>query len=316
MNVEAESPVETIMRDELAHGDAVLGSLAPILGHLVATEANVLFNDQVVATIRGRAMDVAGQLLREQASAAGEEDVEAFVAAGAESLAADLLGEQDFLLHCHALTIEAQTARHLQKRSGIDPVVSPMLQSLIASKDAGIAGGAMAILASQARFFQQHERMELPVRELPGSIFDVVLMRWRSFAGPGTETVTAQAEMTLRSTFDEGAGRIGLLSRMVHALGRDARAALSVGHGGLSLFASTLASATEQSRDIALLATTEQQLGRLALSLRAAGFDHREVEEQFQYLHPDVALPEGFETLRIDRAAAMLVAGGDYPEAN
>ena len=103
---------------------------------------------------------------------------------------------------------------------------------------------------------------------------------------------------------------------MVHALGRDARAALSVGHGGLSLFASTLASATEQSRDIALLATTEQQLGRLALSLRAAGFDHREVEEQFQYLHPDVALPEGFETLRIDRAAAMLVAGGDYPEAN
>ena len=29
------SPIETILRDELAHGDRALGSIGPILGHLV-----------------------------------------------------------------------------------------------------------------------------------------------------------------------------------------------------------------------------------------------------------------------------------------
>lgn len=306
MNAQAETPVETILRDELAHGDGVLVSLAPILGHLVSTPDNTLFNDQVIATIRGLAVDVAGQLLRAQADAASEADPAAFVEAGQDALAAELLADQDFLLHSHALTIEAQTARHLQKRSGIDPVVSPMLQSLIASKEDTIAGGAMAILAAQARFFQQHQRMELPLRELPGALFDTVLLRWRAFAGIGKENITAQAEMMLRSTFDEGIGRIGLLNRMVAALGRDAVKAISISHGGMGLFSSALAAKTEQMRSTAILSTSEQQVGRLVLSLRAAGLEPEQVEEQFQYFHPDIDLPEGFEALRVDCAQAMI----------
>lgn len=306
MHPPSESPVEIILREELAHGDGVLQSLAPILGHLVATAGNPLFNDQVVASVRSRAADVARQLLREQGIAAGLGDPDGFAEAGFDELADALMNQQDFLIHCHALTIEAQTGEALRRRSGIDPVLSPMLQSLIASKNQSIAGGAMAILAAQARFFQHHARMELPLRELPGAIFDQVLLTWRSFAGSDASTVTAQAEATLRSNFDEGASRIGLLNRMILALGKDARPALAVSNGGVSLFASALALVSEQPRDTIVVATSEQLVGRLALSLRAAGLDAREVAEQFGYFHPDIDLPEGFEALRQDRAQELL----------
>ncbi|WP_257595529.1 hypothetical protein [Parerythrobacter lacustris] len=306
MHPPSDSPVEMILRDELAHGDGVLQSLAPILGHLVATAGNPLFNDQVVASIRGRAADVARQLLREQAAVAGLGDPDGFADAGVVELADALMNQQGFLVHCHALTIEAQTAEALRSRSGIDPVVSPMLQSLIASKSPEIAGGAMAILAAQARFFQQHARMELPLRELPGAIFEQVLHTWRNFAGSDASTITAQAEGTLRSTFDEGMSRIGLLNRMISALGKDARPALAVSNGGVSLFTSALAHISDQARDTIVVATSEQLVGRLALSLRAAGLDASVVAEQFAYFHPDIDLPEGFEALRQDRAQELL----------
>ncbi len=306
MHPPSDSPVEMILRDELAHGDGVLQSLAPILGHLVATAGNTLFNDQVVASIRSRAADVARQLLREQGAAAGLDDPDGFAEAGGDELADALMNQQDFLLHCHAMTIEAQTAEALRMRSGIDPVVSPMLQSLIASQNGNIAGGAMAILAAQARFFQHHARMELPLCELPGTIFEQALLTWRSFAGPDASIVTAQAEAKLRSMFDEGTSRIGLLNRMVSALGKEVRPALAVSNGGVSLFATALARVSEQSRDTIVAATSEQLVGRLALSLRAAGLDAREVAEQFAHFHPDIDLPEGFETLRQDRARELL----------
>lgn len=306
MHPPSDSPVEMILRDELAHGDGVLQSLAPILGHLVATAGNPLFNDQVVASIRGRAADVARQLLRAQGAAAGLSDPDGFAEAGVDELADCLMDQQDFLIHCHALTIEAQTGEALRRRSGIDPVVSPLLQSLIASKDQGLAGGAMAILAAQARFFQHHARMELPLRELPGALFEQVLLTWRNFAGADASTVAAQAEGLLRSTFDEGMSRIGLLNRMITVLGKDARPALAVSNGGVSLFASALALVSEQSRDTIVVATSEQLVGRLALSLRAAGLDARDVAEQFAYFHPDIDLPDGFESLRQDRAQELL----------
>ena len=77
----------------------------------MATTANSLFNDQVIATIRGRAEHTASQLLQAQAEASGERDPEEFAAALCTELAAELLAVDAFLLHCHALTIEAQTAR-------------------------------------------------------------------------------------------------------------------------------------------------------------------------------------------------------------
>ena len=58
----------------------------------------------------------------------------------------------------------------------------------------------------------------------------------------------------------------------------------------------------------------EGQVARLALTLRAAGLRPEAIEEQFLAIHPDVSLPDGFEALGADRAAAILarsVAGAD-----
>ena len=90
--------------------------------------------------------------------------------------AVSLLGDAAFLSHTHTLTIEAQVAERLGQRSGIDPVLSPLLQELAASADTDIAGGAMRALASQARFMQQQRRMSLPLGELPEELFDLSIV--------------------------------------------------------------------------------------------------------------------------------------------
>lgn len=306
MTQTTEIPVEAVLRDELAHGDAVLGTIAPILGHLVISQANSLFSDEIVAQIRGMSASVAKQLLTEQAKVAGAEPIAEFVEMRQTDLVADLLASPEFLSHCHSLTVERQLAEKLHARSAVDPVLSPMLQALISSDDAATASSAMAALAAQARFIQQQQRMELPIGELPGDLFHAVVLIWRSSAETGDEDITARAEMQIRSRYDEGISRLGLLSKLVAGMGQGARAALSVSHAGVALFLTALAEGSKQYRDIAVLSTNDRQLGRFALALRASGLKPEEVEEQFLMIHPEIALPEGFELLRSERAAAML----------
>jgi hypothetical protein len=89
--------------------------------------------------------------------------------------------------------------------------------------------------------------------------------------------------------------------------------ALAISHAGLPIFATALAMASHQERDLVVLSFADRQFARLALALRAAGLKQEHVEEQFLYLHPEIALPDGFETVRSDRAAALLAAS--HPEA-
>ena len=114
------------------------------------------------------------------------------------------------------------------------------------------------------------------------------------------------AGATLRAGFDEGEGRVGQLSRLVSALGPRANRALAIDHSGPALFATALGMASNQDRNLVLLSFSENQLGRLALSLRAAGLGQSAVEEQFLYLHPDAVLPAGFDMLTSARAGALL----------
>ncbi len=179
----SDNAVDTILRDALASGDALLSSVAPILSHLVATPDNTLFNDQVVASIRARAVHVASQLLTTQGEAQPGDDVAGFVAAAKDGLAADLLRAPAFLLHCHALTIEAQIALALEKRSGLDPVLPPFVQEAVAADDVELASAAMAALTAQARFMQYHRRMSLPLVELPEAVLDAIISVWQDFAG-------------------------------------------------------------------------------------------------------------------------------------
>ena len=307
----AES-VETLLRDELAQGDATLTTAAPILRHLLGNDDQALFSDEVVAHVRGMLTDLARQMLHAQSESAHIADRAAFLADREDALAEALVSEPALLRHVHALTLEAQVTLRLHATGNIDPVLSPLLQDLIAAKDDVVAGVAMATLAAQARFVQHYRRMELPLGELPAELFHRALLLFRSHADCDD---AAAAEHALRQSYEERHGRLGLLSRLVMRMGLDASHALDAGHAGVAIFATALAMASGQERPLTVLSFSDRQYARLALTLRAAGLGHSAVEGQFVQFHPEIALPEGFEMLSDDRAALLLIAsapnGGD-----
>jgi hypothetical protein len=302
----SEAPVEAILRDELARGDIVLGTIAPVLGHLLVNHDHSLFSDEIVGRVRGMVGDLARQMLTAQAKAAEAADPHSAADEHAPALAAALLANERLVQHCHALAHEWKLTGRLETRNGVDPVLSPLLQALVASDDRATASTAMAALAAQARFVQLQRRMELPLGELPADHFHQVLTIWLERVAAEGAQAAMNAASRLRQDYDESASRLGLINRLIHAMGAGALAALSVSHAGAAIFLSALAFASDQERELAVLATNDQQAARLALSLRAAGLKPKAIEEQFLYIHPDLALPEGFDDLRADRAVALL----------
>lgn len=298
--------VEAILQDELLQADDMIDSAAPILRHLLANNDHSMFCDEIVARVRGMIGHMARQLLMALAQAAEAEDVPDYVRQRFERLNETLLAHPLCLNHAHGLALEWQLTDRFERRNAMDPVLSPLLQALLASRDTAMAEIAMALLASQVRFTQQQRRMELPLGELPGDLFHAALIALRACAEEQDDAAAARAEASLRATFDESSGRLGLLSRVITAMGGGAVAALSIAHAGVALFLSALGLASGQERNLVILSTNETQMARFALSLRAAGLKPAVAEQQFAYFHPDIALPEGFDTLRVDRAAALL----------
>ena len=298
--------VETLLREELAQGDALIATATPILRHLLANDDQALFSDEVVARVRGMVTDVARQLLHAQAEAGAIVERTAFLSEREDGLAAALIDDPAFLAHVHALTLEAKLALQLQARCNIDAVLSPVLQELVASKDDVLAGTAMAVIAAQARFIQHHRRMALPLGELPGELFHKALLAWRKQAGE--DEAALAAERALRDAFDEAHSRLGLLSRLIMRMGRAAPRTLDLDNAGPAMFATALAMATDQDRALTVVSFSDRQFARLALALRAAGLKQPAVEEQFLFLHPGVSLPEGFDKLSADRASLLLAS--------
>lgn len=304
---QAAVSVEAVLREELAHGDAMLGTIAPILRHLLANDDHSVFGDEIIARVRGVTADLSRQLLDEAAGPGQAEPAPARV----DALASALVDVPGLLAHVHAQALEWQLVQRLQARLALDPVLSPLLQALIASSDARTSGLAMNFLAAQARFCQAQKRMKLPLAELPGDLLHGALEALCAEAGDAA----APAMAAIRQRYDESCGRLGLATRLVMDMGAGAVAALSITHAGVSLFLSALSLATGQNRDLVVLSTNEAQMARLALALRAAGLKPQAIEEQFLALHPDVALPEGFENLGADGAAALLARAGGYATA-
>lgn len=306
MNRVSDQTVEDALRLDLAEGDAMVDMLAPILRHLLVNDDRSLFSDETVARVRGMIDDIARQLLRAW-DASGEVDTGENVSADrADRLAGLLLGNAPLLAHLHALATEWQLAVRLQAETGLDPVLSPLLQALISSNESHTAETAMAALAAQARFVQSVRRMELPITELPGDHFHFVLTAMQAISDQDERSV--QAEASLRTAFDESRSRLGLIAQLVTGMGGGAIAALSVQHAGVGIFLSALAIASAQERDLAVLSTNRRLHPRLALSLCATGLKPALVLEQVACLDPDYDLPEEFLSLRPDRAVALLTA--------
>jgi len=313
MSPEGVHSVEAVLREDLAHGDAMLGTVAPVLRHLLTSGDQSMFSDEVVARLRGMTGDLARQLLGALSGAEGKDchDGHEIDAARCSELTDMLAATPALLGHLHVLALEWQLGERLQSRLALDPVVSPLLQALISSGDADTSAHAMNFLAAQARFCQAQRRMTIPLGELPGDLLHACLMALRAYAQEcGQDEAAARAEAGIRSRYDEAASRLGLITRLVAGMGAGAVAALSFTHAGLAIFASALALGSGQERELALLAMHESQTARLALALRAAGLKPRAMEEQFLALHPDVVLPDGLDGLDSGRAAAILAGSG------
>lgn len=287
---------EAALRKDLARGDAVLESVGPVLRHLLAAEEQAIFADEVIASMRGMVADLAQQL----GGASAHPDL-------VDTLAARLTGQDELLAHVHALALEAQLSSRLEARLGLDPVLSPLLQSLIGSNAPEVSSAAMALLASQARFVQNRRRMQLPLAELPGDLLHLALLAMREvYSAEGDAARAAEAEGQIRAAYDESRSRLGLISRLVMGLGGGVTAALSLANAGVAIFLSALALASGQERDAVVLATSETQLARLALTLRAAGLKPTAIAEQMEALHPDCAVRSYYGLLGPEQAAALL----------
>lgn len=310
MTQSSEVPAEEALRTGLADGDRAIGSIGPVLGHLLASRQHSLFSDEILSRVRGMVSDLARQLVIAEDIGASRQEDQRSREVDLASLIDKLMADARLVSHCHALAIEGQLCNRLERDSAIDPVLSPLIQSLIASDDTATASTAMAALASQARFLQSQRRMELPVSELPADLFDQILQARSDETATETASLSQATIERLRGAYDESATRLALLSRLVAGMGAGARAALSIRHAGLGLFLSALSIASRYDRNLAVIASTDRQSARLALSLRAVGLKAQEIEEQFLHLHPEASLPANLDSLSADRASALLAVSG------
>ncbi|MEP3051683.1 MAG: hypothetical protein ABJP48_01710 [Erythrobacter sp.] len=306
MDISAPSAIEAILKDELKRGDLALNGVAPVLTHMLANSGGSLVSEAIVARLRGMLADLARQLLQATGAVnagSGKPPVDPDVQS---DLADHLAGDSVVLSHCYALAMEGHLSERLERKVGLDPVMSPLVQELIASTNQEIAELAIAILAAQSRFVQSQKRMEMPLGELPAELFHSLMRRWESFPGQiNVEDFEGVLEQ-LKSSYDEGASRVGLFARAISAMQKGARAALELELAGFALFVSALSGLTRQPRELAILSCHERQLARLALGLRTTGLNEQEIERQFEILHPGQMLPDGLDKLLPEQAQAIL----------
>lgn len=264
-----------LLAEELARNARTASAALPVLRHLLASDGPSLVNEAVVARVRGMLRDLAAQIVTGGRGAlASDKDSDHAI----ESLAQDLGDDEGLLAHIHVLALESQLAERFEQRLSLDPVLSPLLQELIASDDAMVAELAMTTLASQARFMQSQRRMELPLLELPAELFAAAISRGQDRGDPVLRGKLA----LLASTYDESATRFSLMGRLVVAMRGAVIACLAFDRAGLALFSQGLAQLSGMTRAEALLSCHDNQAARLALGLRAAGLELAGIDRQMR----------------------------------
>lgn len=280
----------------------------PILRHLLRSEDNSIFSDEIVARVRGMFVDIARQLVIALAEAAGHAEPEGWAHEAAEELAHVLAESSAFLEHLHTLALEWHWTVRLERSCGVDPVLTPLLQSRMADRDAQASAGAMTLLAAQARFCQSQRRMQLPLGELPGDLVHIALVTLRAHVGmdASADAYARIAERSVRARTDESRSRLAQMDRFLDAMADRSAAALEVDKAGVALFLSALARGSGLSREAAIMTTVESQLPRFVLALRACGLTPRSVANAAMAFRPDASLPQGYADLSPAEAAALL----------
>lgn len=306
------SAISSPLATDAAVARGAVAHVVPILRHLLRSDNNSIFSDEIVARVRGMFVDVARQLVIALAEAAGHAEPEGWAHEAAEELAHVLAENPAFLEHFHTLALEWQWTVRLERSRGVDPVLPPLLQSRMADPDAQASAGAMNLLAAQARFCQSQRRMQLPLGELPGDLVHIALVTLRVHVGldASAEAYALIAERGVRARIDETRSRLAQMGRALDAMGDKASDALDVEKAGVALFIAALARGSGLSREAAIMAMVESQLPRFVLALRACGLASATVTRAAQVFHPDANVPQGFADISPAEAAALLAEVG------
>ena len=305
MDRSQSASVDLLLREELARGNRARASVVPVFAHFLDSEGPSLFNDAIIAVMRGQLEHLTRQLLAATLSDTNSAAPETVVR---QALSNRLAGDATVVDHVYSVALEGLIAKNLEQNCAIDPVLSPLLQELIASDNAAIAEIAMSVLAAQSRFSLNHTRMELPLGELPFEVFVRTVEHGEAAANDADVAVGNEALAKLKSDYDEGTNRIGLLARLTSAMRGGAVAGLDLAHAGLGLFASSCASLLSLEREHAVFACHEGQTVRLALMLKAAGLNGAASERQIALLGGTKAIPGGLEAISQAYARDMLAA--------
>lgn len=293
------NPAENPLRAALARGDELLSRSRPALHHILAAQDCSLLSEAVVAQVRGMVADLADQLVDARAAAVDP-------VAAREAVVARLLLVDALRAHCQALALEWRLAVRLEAELAIDPVLSPLLQALVTDADPGVGAIAMAALAAQARFAQAQRRMQLPLGELPAELFHAALLAAREAIVEAGQDDSARAETRLRAGYEEGAGRLALLARLVAAAGSIPAPMPTIEDAGVALWLTALAARSGEDRERTACAAADPLLGRLLLTLRATGVAPAEAERQALRTQPDAVLPRGLQDIGTREAAQWL----------
>ncbi len=298
------------LAEDVAAARGAVANVVPILRHLLRSDDNSIFSEEIVARVRGMVADMARQLIVALGEAAGHAEPEAWAHKAAGELAHMLADNPVFIEHFHGIALEWQWTERLAQSHALDPVLPPLLQAQMANPDPSASAAAMNLLAAQARFCQNQRRMQMPLGELPGDLLHIALVSMRTYVGADgdADTFGLLAERSIRSRFDEGRGRLGQMRRVLDAMGEHALDALTLDRAGVALFLSALARGSGLTREAVILTTVDSQLLRLALALRASGLSAEAAAAQVLALHPDAKLPSDALAQGPDAAAALLAA--------
>ena len=295
-----EAEMTAALCANLASDDRALAGVIPIVSHMLANQGQALIGDDVIARMRGAIDAIAHQLC--VLTFDRKEHVDA------SALGAMLADSGGLVNHCYALAVEGVLTERLGVDQGVDPALPALLQELVASRDANICQLAMAQMASQACFVEWQQRGGSPLFELPIDLFDDVLDVWKKFALKQGDGFLVQKESEMRAQYDEEATRLGLLDRLLSAVGASAEIVSEIETAGLALFISAIAKSTGQPRDLVALSCQQQQCLRLAIALKAAGRSTEAIMRQLAMLGADISLPLEFKDWDEEQALGLLEA--------
>ena len=296
---------EAVLRDELVRADLALSGVAPVLAHMLVQSEAPHVTEAILAQVQGMLHDMSRQLIENAASPDSPFDpVE--MDQNIDALIERLAEDQHILRFCYVAAVEGRLAERFQQSHSIDPVLTPLLQELIASEEPESAELAMTTLAAQSRFMQHYQRMAMPLTELPADLFDAVLAMWQDFSQHNRIALTLQSLEDLRRSYDEAATRSALLERLASSMGRAEVVGLDVKHAGFALFATVLGRISGQARGLAVLSCLTDQYARFALGLRAGGHAESDIAVLFEIFHPERPVPSGLDQILPDQAQSII----------